>query len=81
MDVEINGHMHKGMLSIGTNPTVNGTKKTTEVYILDFDRDIYGEHITVYFRDYLHDEIKFESLEKLIERLDEDKQLTIDFFK
>ncbi|HIC8755436.1 bifunctional riboflavin kinase/FAD synthetase [Elizabethkingia anophelis] len=81
VDVELNGHMHKGMLSIGTNPTVNGTKKTTEVYILDFDQDIYGEYITVYFRDYLHDEIKFESLEKLIERLDEDKQLTIDFFK
>ncbi|MCL1666142.1 bifunctional riboflavin kinase/FAD synthetase [Elizabethkingia ursingii] len=81
VDVELNGKMHKGMLSIGTNPTVNGTKKTTEVYILDFDQDIYGENITVYFRDYLHDEIKFESLEKLIERLDEDKQLTIDFFK
>jgi len=81
VDVELNGQMHKGMLSIGTNPTVNGTKKTTEVYILDFDQDIYGENITVYFRDYLHDEIKFESLEKLIERLDEDKQLTIDFFK
>ena len=80
VDVELNGQMHKGMLSIGTNPTVNGTKKTTEVYILDFDQDIYGENITVYFRDYLHDEIKFESLEKLIERLDEDKQLTIDFF-
>ena len=81
VDVELNGQMHKGMLSIGTNPTVNGTQKTTEVYILDFDQDIYGENITVYFRDYLHDEIKFESLEKLIERLDEDKQLTIDFFK
>jgi len=81
VDVELNGQMHKGMLSIGTNPTVNGTKKTTEVYILDFDQDIYGENITVYFRDYLHDEIKFESLEKLIERLDEDKQLTINFFK
>lgn len=81
VDVEHNGQMHKGMLSIGTNPTVNGTKKTTEVYILDFDQDIYGENITVYFRDYLHDEIKFESLEKLIERLDEDKQLTMDFFK
>ncbi|WP_454060506.1 bifunctional riboflavin kinase/FAD synthetase [Elizabethkingia ursingii] len=81
VDVELNGQMHKGMLSIGTNPTINGTKKTTEVYILDFDQDIYGENITVYFRDYLHDEIKFESLEKLIERLDEDKQLTINFFK
>ncbi|MDE5431137.1 bifunctional riboflavin kinase/FAD synthetase [Elizabethkingia meningoseptica] len=81
VDVLLNGQHYKGMLSVGTNPTVNGTKKTTEVHILDFDQDIYGEHITVYFRDYLHDEIKFESLEKLIERLDEDKQLTINFFK
>ncbi|WP_407481634.1 bifunctional riboflavin kinase/FAD synthetase [Elizabethkingia meningoseptica] len=79
VDVQLNGQYYKGMLSVGTNPTVNGTKKTTEVYILDFDQDIYGEHITVYFRDYLHDEIKFESLEKLIERLDEDKRLTENF--
>jgi len=70
---------YKGMLSIGTNPTVNGEKLTTEVYILDFNKDIYGDFITVKFRDYLHEEIKFESLEKLIERLDEDKQRTEKF--
>jgi riboflavin kinase/FMN adenylyltransferase len=64
------------MLSIGTNPTVNGEKLTVEVYILNFDDDIYDEKITVSFRDFLHDEIKFEGLDKLIERLDEDKRLT-----
>lgn len=31
------------------------------------------------FRDFLHEEIKFEGLDKLIERLDEDKKLTEDF--
>ena len=70
---------YKGMLSIGTNPTVNGETKTVEVYILGFDKDIYGETLTLKFRDFLHEEIKFESLEKLIERLDEDKILTHDF--
>ena len=70
---------YKGMLSIGTNPTVNGEKLTVEVYILDFNEDIYGEKITVKFRDFLHEEIKFEGLEKLIERLDEDKKLTEEF--
>lgn len=79
-DVFIDGEQFKGMLSIGTNPTVNGEKLTTEVYILDFDKEIYGEEITVYFRDFLHDEIKFEGLEKLIERLDEDKRLTEEFY-
>lgn len=71
----------QGMLSIGTNPTVDGNSLSTEVYILDFDDDIYGEEISVNFREFLHDEIKFESLEKLIERLDEDKKLTEAFFR
>lgn len=79
VDVYIrNGH-HKGMLSIGTNPTVSGNKLSVEVYILDFDQDIYGEEISVNFRDFLHDEIKFESLEKLVEKLDEDKRMTESF--
>ncbi len=79
VEVLVKGEQYKGMLSIGTNPTVNGEKLTIEVYILDFERDIYGEKITVAFRDFLHDEIKFEGLEKLIERLDEDKRLTQEF--
>ncbi|WP_417430103.1 bifunctional riboflavin kinase/FAD synthetase [Halpernia sp.] len=70
---------YKGMMSIGTNPTVEGKTKTVEVYILDFDKDIYGETLTLNFRDFLHEEIKFENLEKLIERLDEDKILTEKF--
>lgn len=76
VEVWLNGQFYKGMLSIGTNPTVNGDKMSVEVYILDFSEDIYGQEITIRFRDFLHEEIKFESLEKLIERLDEDKKLT-----
>ncbi|MGC4128340.1 MAG: bifunctional riboflavin kinase/FAD synthetase [Bergeyella sp.] len=80
VDVFVKNSQYKGMLSIGTNPTVNGEKLTTEVYILDFNEDIYGEKIKVSFRDFLHDEIKFESIEKLIERLDEDKRMTERFY-
>ena len=79
VEVYVKNKFYKGMLSIGTNPTVNGDKLTVEVYILDFNEDIYGQEITVKFRDFLHDEIKFEGLEKLIERLDEDKKLTEGF--
>ncbi|WP_295230430.1 bifunctional riboflavin kinase/FAD synthetase [uncultured Chryseobacterium sp.] len=76
VEVFVQGKQYKGMLSVGTNPTVNGEKLTVEVYILDFEGDIYGRNITVKFRDFLHDEIKFEGMDKLIERLDEDKRLT-----
>lgn len=79
VEVSLGGNNYKGMLSIGTNPTVNGEKLTTEVYILDFNKDIYGKEITVKFRDFLHEEINFEGLEKLIERLDEDRRLTEEF--
>lgn len=76
VEVFLNNQQYKGMLSVGTNPTVNGEKLTVEVYILDFEGDIYDQKITVKFRGFLHEEIKFEGLEKLIERLDEDKRLT-----
>ncbi|MDR6515408.1 bifunctional riboflavin kinase/FAD synthetase [Chryseobacterium camelliae] len=79
VEVFVQGKHYKGMLSVGTNPTVNGEKLTIEVYILDFAGDIYGKDITVRFRDFLHDEIKFEGMDKLIERLDEDKRLTEEF--
>lgn len=79
VEVFLKNQQYKGMLSIGTNPTVNGEKLTVEVYILDFNGDIYNEKITVAFRDFLHDEIKFEGLEKLIEKLDEDKKRTEKF--
>lgn len=79
VEVFVKDQQYKGMLSVGTNPTVNGEKLTVEVYILNFEGEIYDEKITVKFRDFLHEEIKFEGLEKLIERLDEDKRLTEDF--
>ena len=58
---------------------MNGEKLTVEVYTLDFSEDIYDEKITVKFRDFLHKEIKFEGIEKLVERLDEDRRLTEEF--
>lgn len=81
VEVYFDDQFYKGMLSIGTNPTIDDLNQSlhTEVYILDFDQDIYDQEITVKFRDYLHDEIKFEGLEKLIEKLDLDKKLTAEF--
>lgn len=79
VDVFVKNAQFKGMLSIGTNPTIGENSVSTEVYILNFSEDIYGEEISVNFREFLHDEIKFESMEKLIERLDEDKRITENF--
>lgn len=79
VDVFVKDQHYKGMLSIGTNPTVEGKTISVEVYILDFNKDIYGKEISVNFRDFLHEEIKFKGLEELMVRLDEDKRLTSEF--
>ena len=80
VEVQIGEKLLHGMASIGTNPTVNGTEITLEVYILDFNKDIYDQNITLYFRDFLHEEIKFSTLENLVVKLKEDEVLTRAFF-
>ncbi len=63
----------KGMMNIGTRPTVGGTKKVTEVNIFDFDESIYGQNIRVYLKYFLRDEVKFNGLDALKDQLALDK--------
>ncbi len=63
-----------GMMNIGVRPTVDGTKKTIEVNIFDFDKDIYGSTIRIYLKKYLRNEKKFDGLESLKTQLAEDKE-------
>lgn len=71
-----------GMLNIGTNPTTDTSKnQKIEVYILDFDNDIYDKPITIYFQKRLRDERKFETIEDLKNQLNSDKESTISFFR
>ena len=51
--------------SLGTRPTVNGTDMLLEVYVFDFDEDLYGREIEVEFVAKLRDEVKFDSLDAL----------------
>jgi riboflavin kinase/FMN adenylyltransferase len=74
--VEIGGSILPGMLSIGTNPTVNNDPRirSIEVHILNFDENIYGKTISVLFIKRLRDEKKFVSTEALAEQMKADKQ-------
>lgn len=64
---------YKGMLNIGTRPTVDGTNRTIEVNLFDFDKDIYGENLKIELLKYLRPEQKFESLDALKEQIQRDK--------
>lgn len=72
--VYVEGGRHKGMLYIGDRPTLqNGSEITMEVNILDFNKNIYNNQITVSFISYIRGDIKFESLEELIDQLVKDR--------
>ncbi|MFN6947033.1 MAG: bifunctional riboflavin kinase/FAD synthetase [Cytophagaceae bacterium] len=78
--VKIKEALFEGMMSIGIRPTVGGEKLTLEVNIFDFNKDIYGEKITVLFYKYLRPEVKFNNLEDLKKEIDMDKKKTLLFF-
>jgi len=56
---------HRAMCNIGIRPTVSGKTKTIEINMFDFNLDIYGTKLTVFFQQRIRDEQKFESVEKL----------------
>ena len=68
------GQTYGGMLNIGFRPTVAGENQTIETYLFNFDRDIYGEHMTLHFRTYLRPEQKFNGLPALMEQLQKDER-------
>ena len=65
--------LHKGMMSIGFRPTVDGKKRVIEVNIFDFDKEIYGDIIRVHVKKYLRPEIKFDGLDDLVKQIGQDK--------
>lgn len=79
--VYYNGKTYGGALNIGYNPTINyKISKRVEVHILDFDKDIYDEVLTLKFMKFLRPEYKFSSRETLMEQLELDKQVCRDLF-
>lgn len=62
-----------GMLYIGYRPTISGTKRNIEVNIFDFDKNIYGESITVHFQKMIRGDRTFTNLEELTRQLHQDK--------
>ena len=62
-----------GVANLGTRPTVAGISKLhLEVHILNFSKDLYGQHVHITFLKKIRDEIKFNSIEALTEQIKKD---------
>lgn len=74
----VKSEKYSGMLNIGSRPTIDGSSKSIEAHLFDFDQDIYGETFTVEFIKRVRDEVKFTDMKALKEQLTKDKMLVID---
>ena len=75
VDVVVEGKEHKGMLNIGTRPTVSYSGELrVEVHIFDFNKDIYGKNVNVFFKARIRGERKFDSVNDLQQQLSKDME-------
>jgi len=70
--VELKKNRYQGVLNIGSNPTFGNEKLTVELYILDFQADIYGEELEIFFIDRIRGEVRFDNPESLVNQIRND---------
>ena len=77
-----NGQIKEGMMNIGVRPSVGMEKNNIciEVHILDFNENLYGEHITIQLLSRFRSEMKFDSLFELKEQLNIDEKNIRNYF-
>lgn len=66
------GRDYPALVSIGTNPTFAGSKRTIEAWLRDFDRSIYGEELALRDFRFVRDQVRFESSDALIAQMERD---------
>jgi riboflavin kinase/FMN adenylyltransferase len=71
-----------GVANLGVRPTISGTPKLLlEVHLLNFNEDIYGQHVQVTFLAKIRDEMKFENINLLIEQIKKDIAYATRYFE
>ena len=72
----LRGERLPAAISVGTNPTFEGKRRTVEAYILDFDEDIYGVELGVEFVERIRGMERFDRVEDLVEQMGRDVERT-----
>ncbi|SDS28539.1 bifunctional riboflavin kinase/FAD synthetase [Gramella sp. MAR_2010_147] len=81
VQTRIDGVDVRGMMNIGTNPTVGGKEKTIESYFFDLDQDLYGKEIELELLVRIRDEKKFSSVDDLKIAMRQDQAFSKQYLK
>jgi riboflavin kinase/FMN adenylyltransferase len=75
-ETRLEGVVYPGVVNLGYRPTMGSGKsdRILEVYLFDFDRDIYGKDLELRFVRYLRPERKFENVDSLVQQIERDVQ-------
>ena len=66
---------YKGIMNIGFKPTVDeGQKRTVEIHLFDYEKDIYGQDLRTKVIERIRDEVKFNSLKELKSQILKDNE-------
>ncbi len=68
----LGGQNLTGVASFGTRPTFDNGPPLLEVFLFDFDGDLYGRELEVAFIAYLRAEMKFDGVDALVRQMDAD---------
>jgi riboflavin kinase/FMN adenylyltransferase len=75
----VNNNNYFGLLSVGRRPTFYSSGEIVpEVYVYDFNEDIYDKYVTVNVIERLRGEEKFSSAEELVKQMNKDKELGLE---
>ena len=66
------GRDHAALVSIGTNPTFDGTKRTIEAWLRDFNGTIYGEELALREFRFVRDQVRYENVDALLAQMEKD---------
>jgi riboflavin kinase/FMN adenylyltransferase len=79
-EVVIGEQRLRSATNIGYNPTFGGQERTIETFIFDYDGDLYGKEVGLFFHVKLREEVRFENMSELRQQIERDVSAARDYF-
>ena len=79
VNLKIDNKTFTGLMNIGFRPTIEGKNQRIEIYVLDFNHNLYGEKVSLNILCRIRDEQKFENLDCLKNQIEKDIQYFKEF--
>jgi riboflavin kinase/FMN adenylyltransferase len=77
--IELDGATYQGVCSVGNRPVIGGKKTLLEVFLFDFNKQVYGLEVKIIFKHKIRDERNFDDFKALKQQIELDVQSAKDY--